>query len=438
MLSRQKFLVCAGVSISTIPCAIAAQEPVFGPPAPIEVQADDSVPISSPAAIPPQLSESTREAVESYPSVRAAEASIDAASADVRAAKWLRYPSVSVGGRLDNDGGGTLRPQVSIQQPVWAGGSITASIERAEASREVATSQLDETVEDLALQTLQAYYEVVRATKREVILRESLAEHNRLVASMARRVEQEVSPRSDLELASSRAAQVEQQLSLTTAQRYTNLQRLAELTGDPSFELEQLPEYSAELHHPPTDAAVARALACDPTRRRLTAETAIAEAEKDIAESSIFPRVGVELTNDEIFGTRLGLVVTAQTNGGLAPLAAAQGARFRQDATVLQLDVAERQLREAIILDVVENTTSVGVIGSSGIAALAAEQVTASFMRQFITGRRTWLDVMNAVREGMTAEMALVDAEIAAMASAARLLLRTCEWRPDLMGAISE
>ncbi len=428
----------AGLLTACLAGTAAAQDVIYGPPAPLELQTPDAPLLAPPPAIPPQLGESAHEAVESYPAIRAAEATIQATNADVRAAKWLRFPSVSVGGRLDDDRLGRFSPQIQVQQPIWAGGSITASIERAEAGRAVAGARLSETVEDLALQTLNAFYEIVRATKQEAILRDSLLEHQRLVESMERRVEQEVSPRSDLELASSRAAQVQQQLSLTIAQRYTNRQRLAELTGNADFELDSVPEYSPVLHHPPTDAAVVQAIACDPTRRRLLAEAAIAEAERELAEGSILPRVGVELSNDEITGTRLGLVVTAQTNGGLSPFAAAEGARFRQDASFLQLAVAERQLREAIILDVVENTTSAGTIDSSGIAARAAERVTESFMRQFITGRRTWLDVMNAVREGMSAEMALVDAETTAMASAARLLLRTCEWRPDLMGPSSE
>ena len=415
-----------------------AQDSVYGPPAPLESTTDSVRSFTPPPAIPEQLGESANRAVRSYPAIQAAEATILATDADVRAAKWLRFPSVSVGGRIDDDNLGGISPQISVQQPLWAGGSITASINRAEAGRLVADARLAETIQDLSFQTLNAYYEVVRAVKRESILQDSLAEHERLVESMARRVEQEVSPRSDLELATSRAAQVEQQLSLTTALRYTNLQRLAELTGKPDFELAAVPVYSPAVHHPSTDAAVAQALACDPTRRRLSAESAIAEAEKDIAQASIFPRIGLELSNDDVYGTRFGLVVSAQTNGGLSPFAAAQGARFRQDASILQLAVAERQLREQVILDVVENTTSAGTINSSAAAAGAAEKVTESFMRQFITGRRTWLDVMNAVREGMTAEMALVDAETTAMASAARLLLRTCEWRPDLMGPPNE
>lgn len=416
----------------------ASAQDAYGPPLPAEMELETERVVAVPPAVPDALGAIAWEAVHEYPAVTAAEASIQASQSDVEAAKWLRFPSLSVGARLGAEDSGSLSPRLQIQQPLWAGGRITGTISRAEAVRAVAEAQLGETIQDLALQALNAYYAVVGATVREAILQESLAEHRRLVDSMTRRVEQEVSPLSDLELATSRAAQVQQQLSLTTAQRYTNLQRLAELTGDADVELGPVPEYSPLLHHPPTDGAVAQALVCDPTRRRLMAEAEVAEADRKVAQASIYPRVGVELSQDEDFGTRFGLVVSAQTDGGLSSFAAARGAQFRQQASLLQISVAERQLREQIILDVVENTTSAGTIESSGAAAVAAGRVTDSFMRQFITGRRTWLDVMNAVRESTSARIALIDAQTTAMASTGRLLLRTCEWRPDLMGHQSE
>jgi adhesin transport system outer membrane protein len=43
-----------------------------------------------------------------------------------------------------------------------------------------------------------------------------------------------------------------------------------------------------------------------------------------------------------------------------------------------------------------------------------ASNVSASYMRQFIAGRRSWLDVMNALREAVNAQIGLTDSEITA------------------------
>jgi adhesin transport system outer membrane protein len=55
-------------------------------------------------------------------------------------------------------------------------------------------------------------------------------------------------------------------------------------------------------------------------------------------------------------------------------------------------------------------------------------------MRQFVSGRRTWLDVMNAVRESTSAQIDVVDARFGAQAAYARLALRSGRWRPDGKG----
>jgi len=422
-----------------------AQSEVYGPPVPPDLQqqaapgaAGEAMAIDDPAAIPDGLAQAASRAVRTYPSIRAGEAAIRASGADIRAARWQRFPSVLVEGRTFSDRSGNPDATVTVNQPLWTGGSISATVQRAQALQRRAEAQLAETVNDIALRLLSAYYEIARGARREAILRESLAEHQRLVESMARRVEQEVSPRSDLDLAISRTAQVQQDLSLTVAQRYAAQQRFAELVGDANADPGPVPAYSPQLHHPSTEGAVAQAIACDPTRQRFQAEAEVATAERRIAEGEILPSLSAQYSRSEVFGDRVGLVLRAQTNGGLSPLAAAQGARLRQQASQLQIATAERELRERIIVDVVENSTSRARIESGGAAARSSANVTESFMRQFVTGRRTWLDVMNAVRESNAAQIGLAESETSAMASAARLLLRTCQWRPDLTGPVEQ
>jgi outer membrane protein, adhesin transport system len=408
-----------------------AQQASYGPPSPPGAAPAGILP--APPGISPALAAGAEQAVRTYPSVRAAEASIRASEADIRAAKWLRYPSVSVeAAPLDLTG--DSNSTIAVEQPIWAGGRISATIERAEALTSVAEAQLDETARDIVVRLTNAYFEIARSIRREALLEESLKEHQRLVESMKRRVDQEVSPRSDLDLAQSRTAQIQQELSLTTAQRYAALQRFLELVGEPTFELGNVPRYDPAVHHPAAEGAIAEAIACDPRRQRLAAEVEVAEADRRISEAQIFPQLSAQYARNEVIGDRVGLVLRAQTNGGLSSVSTAQAARLRARSSELQVGVAERELREAVILDLVENNAARNRIESSSLAAESAQAVTESFVRQFITGRRTWLDVMNAVREATTARLGETEAEVSAMASSARILLRTCRWQPDLAG----
>lgn len=392
----------------------------YGPPAPRVARS------AVPPAIDPQLARAAELAIARYPSIAAAEALVRASGQDVEAAKWLRYPSGSVSAATR---GSRFFPQLQIFQPLWAGGRIDASIDRARAVQEASKAEVGVTAFDILLRLSEAYYGVVRGVRIGSILEQSLAEHQRLVESMERRVAQEVSPRSDLDLAKSRAAQVRQELSVVTAQRYAALQTVRELVGDPAFDVSPLPEYDKNRHHPSSKDLVQAALTCDPNIRRLQAETLVAEADRKLSKSALFPQVGVQYTYDRISGSGVGVAVQAQTNGGLSPVAQANAAAARRSASLFRVTVAERQTREATVLDIVENTAAQAQVASSIDAAQASSNVTDSFMRQFITGRRTWLDVMNAVRESNAARITLADAELRAMTSAARLLIRSCQWQ---------
>jgi adhesin transport system outer membrane protein len=397
---------------------------VYGPEVPDQASAP------RPPAISPQLELAGELAMKGYPSLSAARSAVRAAELDTAAARWLRAPSVAVSAVTRDDKIGAVRPQVQVFQPLWTGGRIDATIDRAKASKKVSRAELLQTTNDVLLRLSTAYYDVVRGIRLEGVLEQSLSEHDRLVDSMDRRVKQEVSPSSDLDLARSRAAQVRQELSLARAQRYAALQQLRELVGDPSFEVDPIPEYQAAFHHPDPEGLVARTLECDPAIQRRKAAAEVAEADRRLARSALYPSVGLQYTYDRFAGSGAGIAVQAQTSGGLSPLAAAQASAARREASLFEISIAEREAREQTVLDLVENTTTKSRIESSKIAVDSSTNVTDSFMRQFITGRRTWLDVMNAVREANSARISLIEAENSAMASSARLLIRSCQWQP--------
>src|SRR3546814_18302743 len=105
---------------------------------------------------------------------------------------------------------------------------------------------------------------LARARRRSVILGKGVDEQDMLVESIQRRVEQKVSPRSDLALARSRAAQVRQQLATTKAERQSALMRVFQFVGDTSFDPGTVPIYDAAVSHPDPAGAFDQALACRP------------------------------------------------------------------------------------------------------------------------------------------------------------------------------
>lgn len=273
------------------------------------------------------------------------------------------------------------------------------------------------------------YYEIGRTARLVAIYEDSVAEHRRLVESMERRVQQEVSPRTDLELALTRTAQAEQELAMLRTQLAIARRRFTELSGLDAAALAP-PVYDPVAHHAVSEAMIDQAGACNPTFRRFTALVSLAEADRKASRAKIMPEVGAQYVRDRFGGDQVGVAVRAQTDGGLSAFALAEAAAARRDASQFDALTAQRQLREAVALSLIENSNARARIESSARSADASLNVARSFLRQFVAGRRTWLDVMNSVREAVAARSALIEAETSAMSSSALIHLRACAWLP--------
>jgi adhesin transport system outer membrane protein len=162
------------------------------------------------------------------------------------------------------------------------------------------------------------------------------------------------------------------------------------------------------------------------------AESIVARAEQKSAKAALLPQLIGQLSSNEVLGERIGLALRAQTGNGLSQAAAAQGAGERARASEEAIVSAQRELREALRLDFVNNAAARERIGSADVAAKSSLFVVESYKRQFIAGRRTWLDVMNALQESTNMRLAIIDSETSAQQTNARIALRTCTWQPRL------
>ena len=409
---------------------------VYGPLAsPRSADGVAIAPLNLPPGVPPALLTTAAIAAENYPAIRNAEAEMRAAGAVLRGARWLRYPSLSVealavtrGSRNAVQNG--ITANLVAEQPVLTFGRVGGTIGRAKALLMVRRAAVDETARNVALQVTDTFYSVAAAARRQAILEDGIRQHQDLLRTIRNRVQQEISPQADLNLAMSRTAQLEQELEQARAQSAAGLARLTQLVGTDTIELGNVPEYDAGTLHPSDQGAIERAMLCDPTQDRLRAEVLVAEADAKVAKAALFPQLLGQLSRNEITGTRVGAVLRAQTGNGLSQFSASEAAQTRVQAAEFNIFTAERDLREQLNLDFVNNRSSRERVASGAQVSLTSSLVTESYKRQFIAGRRTWLDVMNAVREATTSKLSVVDAEINAMQSNAHIWLRTCGWQP--------
>lgn len=358
-----------------------------------------------------------------------------ALDAELRAARFRRFPSASVEALLATEGSSFadrdgFALNAVLEQPLWSGGRISGEIARADASARVGRGRADEAARDIVLRVISAYYDYVLAAERVAVLEASLAEHVALLGAIGRRVEQEVSPRSDFTLGQSRTAQVELDLASTMESRDSALIRLMELTGGVAVAPE-LPPPGGSHTLPAEDMALGDALGCSRGLAALRDLVSVAEAQREIAGASVWPQLLLQVSQNEITGTRAAIVLRAQLGPGLSQLRAIDASDARIARAVAEFAERESMLREQLRRDYVLVRAAERRIAAGVLAADAADEIIASYQRQFIAGRRSWLDVMNAVREAASARLSESDARVGAAAATARILAVSCRWQPE-------
>jgi len=428
MLPAALLMVFAPGGLASAP--VQAQDAAYGPPA----QDIDPARPPAPPAIPAELDRAAIIAADTHPRVNAAAAESDALESDYRGARWLRYPNLGVealvatkGSSLaDSDG---ITANIVAEQPVWSGGRITGEIDRAKAASRAGLNRVAEAEQQIALEVTQAYYEQVLATERAQVLTDSLEQHRLLVGSIERRVAQEVSPQVDLTLARSRIAQIELELASAQEMRDSARTSLLQLTGGVEI-VPVLPPATIADTLPPLEQAVAEGLQCSPTLQSLINQIDGAEASRRVARGELLPQLLLQLSQNEITGARAAVVLRAETGNGLSRLSAIDSAEARIQRSLAEFGDAERDLREQLGRDYIQLRAARQRTTAGVIAADTAVELIASYQRQFIAGRRSWLDVMNAVREAASARLSESEARVTVAAAAARIMALSCQWDP--------
>ena len=237
-------------------------------------------------------------------------------------------------------------------------------------------------------------------------------------------MQQEVSPPADRDFAQARLSQAITDLSQTGQALQTAQATLSQLAGRAVLVVEDISLAGRPIPES-LDDALSRAVEHSPVLQRLD-QTALA-ANEDIAtkRSVIVPQLAfrVEKQVGVLPDNRALLVLRAQPGAGLSAASAVTAAQRRFQEARLARDEAERSVREQVQTAFAEWRAAQGRLNSTRLATDMAVAVFDSYTRQYVTGRKTWIDVLNAVREVSQSQFSLADAEALYRASALRLWL---------------
>ncbi|CAD5371035.1 conserved exported hypothetical protein [Rubrivivax sp. A210] len=381
------------------------------------------------------------EVLARHPQLAVQGASLRAAEAGVEGARWQFYPTPSLS--VENaavsagDSSYTGDKQVTIlglRQSLWNAGRLSANLDRARATVLLNSALLAESRLQLVMRVIQAYGEWAAAHDKQKIYATGLVLHQQMKDMVVRRVQEGQSAPSDQILAEERLAMLEADALASGTQKQTAMLKLTQLAGRPVLEPE-LAQRAATAHplaHT-LEQLLRQAQDSSPTLARYRAiaqsqASLVAERQAD-QWPEVYARLERQFGNYSAPGrapvTRAFIGLSTRFGAGLSTQSSIAEARGQQDAALAEIEVQRLGLQEQVMVD---HT----VLVQSDARRLALQQgaaksqlVQQSWDRQFLSGRKTWQDLMNSAREHIQLETQMADLEATRLVAFWRLLAVT-------------
>jgi adhesin transport system outer membrane protein len=377
-----------------------------------------------------------------YPSLRAARFEARASTEDTAALRLQRWPTLSV---TTESNTGNLRSYptqaVQVQQTIWDFGRLSARIGEAQAVADVSLLNVYLQQQDLFLQIISAWQNMQASRERVKVADSTLDRLKAYQAQMRRRVEVEASARIDLELVDARMLQTDVELTSAKTSLQVAITRLEQLTGlerlqsrvqgaSPMPDLKTTVAFTSIvnntdwLHIASESALVAKARAqLKQAEQRLEGKKS--ETWPQVYVRAYKPMNTIPSSADLTPTTFIGL--SYSPGAGLSTFAEAKALGTRISGAQLSAESAMLEMQQTLQSDREEYVNARLRISALEKAVEGSELVLSSFKRQFEAGKKTWLDLLNAVRELAQNQYSQADAQASMLGAMYRLQLRMGE-----------
>lgn len=422
-------LLVSGI-VSSVLCA---QEGV--PNSPIhETESPPLIRSMNPAQCAKGIDELIGLSLKNYPSIQVSRQMIAGADAQVEGAKWGYYPTPSVDvSQSSGRTGTTLR----LDQPLWTGGKIDASVDIALSKKAESEHALGESgyllVENL-LRTVQSY---LQADGNLDALQEGKKQLLILSEMLERRIDAGVSSMADRELLKSRISQINADISAAQMQRSMAHSQLELLVGERISCTVAFENKAVLTQEAPMDQMIQEMFATHPALKKLLAQITTAEAEKAKSKAVIWPNVSLraEHLRGSVYtdaGTSDSLVYVAlqmSPGAGLSALSTIQSAEAKVLQAKYEKQTKEQELSNAMMRDYNDYRAALERIEGMDQTIRASQNVLESYTRLFVAGKRQWLDLVNSSRELTQNKISLANLKATLVTSAYQLALKRGEMK---------
>jgi adhesin transport system outer membrane protein len=388
--------------------------------------AQSDAPPRPPSREPPRLDfrQLLQTAVLTHPSVNGARSEQQAALSNVEAARQQFFPSPGV--QADSSSGRTATT-FRVSQPLWSGGRLTADLRLSELREVRARELITEAQIALATRLTTVAQTYLANTRRRAAQERHIKTLNDLVRMIEQRNRAEVSATADVNLVRTRLAQAKAEMETYRALEASAIAQLASATRQP-LEPGSIDTPTLPVRPPMLGRLLEHAQQENPRVRIGEVNIRLASMEVDRARATLWPTVSMrverqvgEYLGSAPAGNRVFFSMQYATGAGLA--LGSQIAAAEQHAVAVQrtAEADRRDVAERVESEWNELESSLRRLPELRRTREGASDVLESNRRLFVSGRRSWIDLLNSVREIAQAEHAEADAYAASVGAHYRL-----------------
>jgi outer membrane protein, adhesin transport system len=371
------------------------------------------------------LSHAMQLALHNHPNMRSRRAAVEAAASELDAAQLARLPSLSWGYSKEYERGAAPGRTTSLTQPLWTGGRLSADIAGRKAQLHWSQQIQVESERELLERVASSYSEALRLLKRIAVAEQNVQEHQRLSDIIEQRVRRDVGAAVDVSLAQARLQQATLDLFELHSQLKSQRFVLGQLVGAAVLESELKDIVITDIGS--HEHILQQVLEQSPTLKRLQAEYESVESDLKSRSSVLWPQVSLRIQHnnrvDNVDRSKISkqLLMEFQLGAGLSAPSLIQAAAKRLDVAKSGLDIGLLQINEQVSLRLNELTSAQESLPRAQIYEKANGEVIESYMRQFIAGRKSWQEVLNAQREWTQSRQVVIDLQASLALTTTRL-----------------
>jgi len=391
------------------------------------------------------LQEAVTETVNSNPSIQAVKNQRNAVEQEMEQARSGFFPQVdiTVGHGWETSDNSTTRAagednvnldrseaQILVRQLLFDGFQTESEFDRQKARVNSRSYRTFGTSEDIALDAIEAYLDVMRKLDLVELARQNLDVHQVTFNRIQKRGKRGVGRRSDTEQALGRLA-----LAKSSMMSAENNLRDAEVSyeaivGNKPGALED-PAALEYLLPASIDEAITFALDNHPTLKSAESDVDAAKSQQKTAKAAFFPRVHLEISgseNNDLDGVpgpnRDGqIMVRGRYNlkGGKDVARREETAHLLNEAKEVR-NKTRRQVIESIQLSWNAYQTSKAQLGLFQTHVTASQKARDAYEKQFNLGQRSLLDLLDSTNEYLSARTDYINGEFNVLFSVYRIL----------------